>query len=513
MARILIQVFKKWQTIVLAAIILNVFLSAWWLIHGDIHYDIDISRDFLVLKEIIDTGRLTLIGPHSGIIGGVFHGPLWYYINLPVFFITKGNPVSIGWFWWSLSIVALIIFWIIAKKLFNPTIALLATLLYSANSIINPTTSQKQFYNPYGAVVLSPVFFYLFVKYIETKKGLYLMFALLILGCLIQFQMAFGIPILILTTLFLIYFLFVKKLLKHLLIYPIIILPLSTFIVFDLRHNFLQIKAILTFLTSQHQNLGMNLLTFVYAKTFSIATDTFFSLTQDSRLLASISFFLFILLVSKVKDKSKKLYLLFLYFYFGFWMIFLFFNISWTTYYLPFLPIIIILYTAFINFLPKKIFFLIFISLLAWNYYITGVYIKNFNLDISKRGVNSWAFNKKVAETIYQDADKNFGYYIYTPYVWVYNQWYALSFVQREYQNVTASPFTKQSLTYLILVDVNSRLFNTDSNGWKITHIKINKEPEATKQLDVVDIQKYRLTDEEIKIPSNPYLLNSIFFR
>lgn len=508
-----LKITKRWQILISFGICVNVFLSTWWLLHGDIHYDVDISRDFLVLKEIIDTGRLTLIGPHSGIIGGLFHGPLWYYVNLPVFFITSGDPVLMGWFWWGLSIITLIIFWLVAKRLFNSTIALLATLLYSANSIINPTIGLKQFYNPYGAVVLSPVFFYFFVKYIETKKIIYLGLSLILLGCLIQFQMAFGIPILILTTLFLIYFLFTNKLLKHLLIYPIILIPLSTFVLFDLKHDFLQTKAVLTFFTSQHPDAMVNFLTFLYSKVFSLTTDTFFALTQDNRILACIFFLLFIFLVTKVKGNAKKIYYLFLYFYFGFWIMFIFFNISVSTYYLPFLPIIIILYTAFINFFPKKIFFLIFISLLVWNYYIAGVYIKNFNLDINKRSVNSWAFNKNMAENVYRDADRNFGYYIYTPYLWVYNQWYALSFVQREFPNKISYPFTKQALTYLILVDVNSGLFKTDSNGWKITHIKINKEPESIKQLDVIDIQKYRLTEEEIKAPANPYLLNSTFFR
>lgn len=513
MIKITIQKLKKWQALIISGILLNIFLSTWWLINGDIHYDVDISRDFLVLKEILDSGKLTLIGPHSGIVGGLFHGPLWYYINLPAFFITGGDPVLMGWFWWILSIITLIIFYIVTKKLFDLTIALLATLLYSANSIINPTIGLKQFYNPYGAVVLSPVFFYFFIKYIETKKVLYLIISLLILGVLIQFQMAFGIPILIMVILFLIYFLFTKKLLKHFLVFPVLLLPLSTFIIFELKHEFLQTKAVFTFLTSQHPGSGSDIFSFLYVKVYSLTTDTFFALTQDNRILACILFLLFIIFSFKVKGSTKKLYSLFLYFYSGFWIIFFFFYISWTTYYWPFLPIIIILFTGFINFLPKKIFFLIFISLLAWNYYIAGVYIKNFNLDVNKRSVNSWAFNKNMAETVYKDADQNFGYYIYTPYLWVYNQWYALSFVQREFPNVTAYPFTKQNLTYLIIVDVNSGLFNTDANGWKITHIKINKEPESTKQLDVIDIQKYRLSNEETKIPANPYLLNSTFFR
>lgn len=507
---------KRWQAIILIAICINIFLSAWWLLNGDIHYDLDISRDFLLLKDIIDTKKLTLIGPHTGIFGGVFHGPLWYYINLPAFILSGGDPLLMGWFWWGLSILTLIIFFIIVKKLFNETTAYLATLLYSVNSIINPSIGLKQFYNPYGAVVISPVFFYFFIKYIETLKVLYLILLLFFLGLLIQFQMAFGIPILILTFLYLVYFIFKNKKLSHFLYFPTLILPLSTFILFDLKHSFLQTKSFISFATeivTSHQSTGKNLSQFIYEKIFSLTIDTFFLLTQDNRVLAAILFLFFIYFSFKIRGKYKDIYRLFMYFYFGYWIIYLPFNISWTTYYWPFLPIIIILFCGFLNCISKKVFILIFSFLILWNYFISFYYISIFNSDIYKRGVNSWAFNKLVAESIYKDADENFGYYIYTPYIRSENQMYALSFAQHEFPNIKSFPFKKQNLTYLILVDVNSGLFKTDSNGWKITHIKIQKEPISTKQIDVVDIQKFTLSDQETKIPSNPYLFNSTFFR
>lgn len=152
---------------------------------------------------------------------------------------------------------------------------------------------------------------------------------------------------------------------------------------------------------------------------------------------------------------------------------------------------------------------------MIYNYYITGAYIKNFELNVDERGIDSWALNKRVAEVIYEDAGQDFGYYIYTPYLWVYKQWYAMDYTQRDYKNIISHPFTKQKLTYLIIVDDNPNIFkNADGNGWKITHIKINKKPESIRQFSSeVEIQKYHLTDEEMKVSANPYLLNSTFFR
>ena len=167
--------------VIIALTIFCIGLSAWWLVMGDIHYDIDISRDFLVISEALDTKKPFLIGPHSGIIAGVFHGPLWYYLLIPVFILSHGNPIAIGWFWFLLSLLFVILIYLISLKLFNKTTALLATLLYSANSIINPMNSLKQFFNPYGAVFIFPVYYFVFMGFIRTKKPLYLLFLLLLL--------------------------------------------------------------------------------------------------------------------------------------------------------------------------------------------------------------------------------------------------------------------------------------------------------------------------------------------
>jgi hypothetical protein len=183
------------------------------------------------------------------------------------------------------------------------------------------------------------------------------------------------------------------------------------------------------------------------------------------------------------------------------------------TYHWPFLPIIIILISALYNYLPKKLFFLIYIPLLLWNVCIGLIYIKNFELNPEKRGINSWAYNKLLAENVFQDAEGKFGYFIFTPDRWVYNQWYALTFIQRYYPNKIATPFIKQKQTFLLVVDRPKDRFDIDPNGWKISDLKITGQPVETKKINVTQIEKYNLTDEEITTPTNPYLLNSTFFR
>jgi|Napbiome12C3dose_1001474.scaffolds.fasta_scaffold00015_9 hypothetical protein len=506
--------FLKTNLFIFAFIILNIFLSAYWLLIGDIRFDVDISRDFLLIEEMVTIKPFTLIGSHTS-IGGVFHGPLWYYLNLPAFFLFKGDPLLIGWFWWGLSIVALVMIYSVTQKLFNRQTAVLAILLYSANAIINPVYGLKMFFPPYGAVVLFPVFFYLFVKYIFNKNPKFLILALLTLGAVIQFEMAFGVPILGLTLMFLIYFYYKNRLIRHTIFLPVILLPLSTFILFDLKHDFLQSASLVRYFQLQLQKSDFDLVLVITEKVKGILSDTFFLLTQDNRALSWIYSILFVVLTFKVKipTETKKIYLIFIYFYFGYWLVHLSFKPLWSSYYWPLLPVIIMLFVGFKNFLPKKIFLLIFLPLLFWNMYIGISYIKATKIEVSQRDKNSWAFNKYVAETVYRDAKADFGYFIFTPERWIYQQWYALKFMQRQYPEITTYPFAKQKLTYLLLVDTPENVEDPISIGWRITDLKINQDPKEKQRVNIVEIQKYHLTEDEIKSGVNPYLLNSTFFR
>mgnify|MGYP001606809380 FL=1 len=102
----------------LILIVFNIFLSAYWLLQGDIHYDVDVSRDLLVIDDIVRNFHLTLLGPRSGAIPGIFHGPLWFYVNLPAFLIGGGNPLVVGWFWFLLSAIFLLIIYWVSKNLY-----------------------------------------------------------------------------------------------------------------------------------------------------------------------------------------------------------------------------------------------------------------------------------------------------------------------------------------------------------------------------------------------------------
>jgi len=192
-------------------ILLSLYLCAYPVLHNDVGYNEDIARDLLILQNITTTHKLTLIGPRTEAIGGLYHGPLWAYINLPAFIIGQGNPVSVGWFWIMLIACLTSLTYFVGKKIVNPTAGLLAAALVTIYSV----QYADSLLNPFGALLFSSLFFYYFYKYIQSTKIIYLLISFFLIGILIQFEIAFGLPMLILSLLYLIPYLYKRKKLLH----------------------------------------------------------------------------------------------------------------------------------------------------------------------------------------------------------------------------------------------------------------------------------------------------------
>lgn len=147
---------KNFLKVALFLILINFLIGAWPIIvNKNITFHTDIARDFALMDEIITTKKPTLIGPRAGGIPGVFHGPLWLYLNLPVFILSNGNPIVVGYFWIFLVILAVFLLFISTKKIFNKKIAILGALLYS--TIISRHI--PSLFNSFGALIFTPLFF------------------------------------------------------------------------------------------------------------------------------------------------------------------------------------------------------------------------------------------------------------------------------------------------------------------------------------------------------------------
>lgn len=308
------------QIVIFFLIALNIVFTANFLIKKDILFHTDIARDLLLMEDIVDNKHLTLIGPRSGGISGFFHGPLWLYINLPAFILGKGDPAVVGWFWFFLYLATMVGYYLIIKKLLGKDQAIVGILLLSL--ILGPAV--KGLFNPFGALMLSPFFVYFLTNYLIFFKYRDLLISYLLLGLMVQFQIAFAAPILFLTTLYLLAVLYRKRKLHHLSAILILIIPLSTYIIFEIRHNFLQTNSVFKDLLTKNKPGDQPLSIFINQR---IAGFLIYGIKlQPFNLIFDIPislylFYLALKLNTAKNKKIKKIAFLIIYFYVGFWML------------------------------------------------------------------------------------------------------------------------------------------------------------------------------------------------
>lgn len=434
--------------LILLLIIFNILLASRWVIDGNIFFHTDIARDFLLIEDIVDNKHLTLIGPRSGAIPGLFHGPLWLYLNLPAFMLGGGNPVYVGWFWVILYIVSLGIIYYVGKRIFDKTIGILSALLLSVVTI----PMVKTLFNPFGALMLFPLYFYFLINYLQVKKMKILAFAIFILGLIIQFQMAFGVPIGILTFFYLIYVWYKNKKLFHMASLLVLVLPLSSHLLFEIRNNFLQTKSVLNYIagTESHGKLNLNFFQLIGVRVSEMVKDGLGVLAQNNVyitvfILLTLGFAFF--KVFKSKTQKGEVYFLAAYFYLGFWLMSLFFKGQvWNYYYIPFIPLLILILVGAKNYMNRWVFYLLFSLIYFVNIQPAIKDVLIYNPNPSEQDVSTWKFNQLVAQKVFDGSEKEFGYFIFTPDLYGYSPRYALNYYQKQNLQKKYTPIKRSTL-------------------------------------------------------------------
>lgn len=485
----------------------SILLAAWPMFQGNLNFNTDIARDFLLLEDVYYNKNITLLGPRSGGIPGVFHGPLWIYLNLPAYILGGGNPTIVGWFWVLLYIAGIWFVYKAGKEIFDNTTGLLAATIFATAT----AGSVSAMFNPFGAVILFPIYFYYFYRYSQKLKLLDLVISFFILGLIIQFQMAFGVPILILSLVYAGWVIFKVKKLTHLIAPLILIIPLSSYIVFELRNNFLQITSALNYVSGK-EDLGKVNMTFVDLLTHRLnymINDTLGMISLNTLWLTFFIFFVIVFsMVKNFKLKKDNPYLLFILFLGGYWFLTLFYQgVIWGYYYVPFIGLIAIFFAAGHKNL-EKLFLIISALILLSNVYATYKKVSKMHPEDG-----TWRFFRTAAEKIYAEAPTEFGYYVYSTDLYGYSSRYAMNYMSRKSTDKTGIPFVKKQHTYLLIDDPGDN-HATNNRDWKEYDIRISQNPqEKISMKDSYWIEHYDLSEEELKIESNPNLIQTIIFR
>lgn len=490
----------------IALVLTNFFLASWDVIHKDISFTSEIARDFLLLDELARK-KIILIGPNSST--GLFHGPLWTYLNFPAYFFGQGNPVVVGWFWVFLIIVFTVINYLIAKNLFGRTAGYLFALFFSLYMAFHAGFM----YNPHGALLLTPTAFFFFVKYLSAKRKLFLLFNLIFTCAIVQFQLADGIPLLLLFGLAEIIWIFRYRLWFHTLLFLSVPVSFVNFIIFDLRHEHLYAKLLFHFIVSPVRDKPDYFL--LLKERIAVLFSGQEILHQD---IFNLNLWLFLLTIFLIlwqlkKGKFRIVYFSFLYVYFGYYLLSLFNTGAVLYFYMfPLFPLIFLIFSSFINSSFKLTFLLIFIPVYLWNFQTMVNNLSRANKFFGQ-AEDSWSFILSVAQKVYRDSNGEFGYFVYEPNVLAYSGKYAMLYAQRVNKN-KSNYFTKKTLTYIISAPPVKSNPYLSYRWWVNSRVNIKNIPEKTISFpNGYKIEKYLLSHEEVNIPFDPGIDPGLAFR
>lgn len=502
---------------VLGLVIVNIFLASWYVLHQDLYFHSDIARDFLLLDEISDK-KIVLIGQRAG-VDQLFHGPLWLYLNFPAYYFSNGNPVAVGWFWIFLIVVFLTSSFFIARDLLNEAAAYLFVLMLSTYLI----SHAKDMSHPMGALFVMPALFWVFLKYVRTLAAKYLAMLVLLVGVLLQFEMAEGIPFLILSFGLAIFLIIKNKKWPHLFTFFLLLLPLSTFILFDVRHEFGQFHGIVKFLrqgggATNYLDLIWERVNFITTAgtSFLLVFKPSWKLMDLANRLISVTFFVMVILMIRQKVQ-RNLLLLFLYFFFGFFILVSIRHGALLIHQaLSLVPLVFLAFSALILTKFRRLIIFLAIIIIFANEIAAIDYVRA-SADFRGKSEDSWNFLHNMASRIFESTDFEFGYFTYSPDAFSYQSKYAMVYGRRKFPGKKVYYFEKKPVTYLVLApapinDPWAKYFK--ASWWTENTIRIHKEPQsAVDWPNGYRVEKYELTPEEIAVPFDITADTGIHFR
>ncbi|MBI3380288.1 hypothetical protein HY029_06060 [Candidatus Gottesmanbacteria bacterium] len=365
----------------------------------------------------------------------------------------------------------------------------------------------------YMGMMLMPLFFYTFIQYIKTLNAKYLASNVFLGGMLIQFEIAYGGP---LSFIFLLFVLLKNKKFLHILLFGLILIPLSTYIMFDLRHNFMLLKSLQVYMKGNPQEHYVSILSIIknrFEYMTSSAVPLLWDLPNSNKILAVLvlGFLLKLASFNKVDNKYKY----FFYFFFGYFLFSLtnrYYLLS--QHFLGFIPIVIMMIASLVTSRYAKYIVILFLFIMLNNEVeaIKFVAASNNIIGFAER---SWKFYDTLSQKAFTaGSEKEFGYFVWTPDKFAYSPRYAMVYGQKTHPDKIAYSFTKKPVTYLVMAPPPKEDPWVDGKFWKVHSIVIDKKPVSVISFpNGYRIDRYELTDKEVATPFDPTQDMGIHFR
>ncbi len=215
---------------------------------SDLLFHRDQGLHSLSIWQIWHEGKFSLLG-HPSDVDGLFHAPIYYWLMLPAYALSGGDPAVASLFQIGLEALSLPFLFIALKRLFNSKTAHLTLILYTFSYGLICYSRWLVNVTPILALTNFLLFFLSFKK--QNQKTLFV--SALLVGVITQCNAAIGVfrfPFLL--------WLYLRpfKFSKLIVLFFAFLLPAFPLLVFELRHDFVLSNALFGF-SAGGQGLGL----------------------------------------------------------------------------------------------------------------------------------------------------------------------------------------------------------------------------------------------------------------
>ncbi len=215
----------------------------------------DEGRDLLIMYRMIDQHRPVLIGPQTS-TGNMYLGPLYYYLTTPALLLAQLNPLGPVIFIALTGVLTVWLLYVVGTKWFGKFAGIIAALLYAVLPL--PVSFTRNSWNPNLAPIFAVLMLWFLVKIAHYKSYSLKNFLLLGIcaGALVQmhymtllFLVGVGVTLII----------YLRSSLTILLRGVLValfgfLLSLLPFIVFEMRNDFVNTRAITRFVEAKEEH-------------------------------------------------------------------------------------------------------------------------------------------------------------------------------------------------------------------------------------------------------------------
>ena len=235
-----------WTLIFSAIFLLGLAMRSPEVLGGNYLFGFDQGQNYIMAYKIAVEHKLTLIGAEVGSgsagVGGLFHGPGFYYVLALALLLFRGDPFGGLVFMWIGGVLALLLSFLTTRKMFGEKTGLAVMFLVSIAPLIAP---QSRFvWGPHLASTIIILYYFALYK-IPDRPVFWTFVTILLAGLLYNFELALSVPLVLLGILAVfVYGSANKKVFLSVVLAGL--LAFAPMLIFEARHGFMAVRGVAT---------------------------------------------------------------------------------------------------------------------------------------------------------------------------------------------------------------------------------------------------------------------------